>query len=110
MSFGLANTPAIFQLMMNDILHLHLSDFVMIYLDDILIFLDTLEQHYKHLKWVLIKLQDHQLYTKSTKCVFTIMKLEFCGHIIGNRILCPIPAKLNIIWDWPQLQNIHKVC
>lgn len=50
MSFGLANTPAIFQLMMNDILHPHLSDFVMVYLDNILIFSDTPEQHYKHLK------------------------------------------------------------
>ena len=109
MLFGLANTPAIFQLIINNILHLHLSNFVMVYLDNILIFLDILEQHYKYLKQVLTKLQDHQLYTKLIKYIFTIMKLEFCDHIISNRILYPIPAKLNVIQDQPQPQNIHKI-
>lgn len=85
--FDLANAPAIFQSMMNRILSPQLLCLVVVYLDDILVFSDTLEEHYKYLEWVLTQLHNHQLYTKPAKCIFTTTELEFCGHIIRNSIL-----------------------
>lgn len=104
--FNLANAPITFQLIMNRILSPWLLCLVIVYLDDILVFLDILEEYYKYLKQILTQLHNHQLYTKLTKYIFTTMELEFYDYIIGNSILQPVPAKLNIVCDWSCPQNI----
>ena len=70
MPFGLTNTPATFQCLMNDILGPLLRQFVLVFLDDILIYSPTLELHLTHLKLIQQKLRDHQIFLKSSKCSF----------------------------------------
>jgi hypothetical protein len=109
MPMGLTNAPATFQTMMNKILQPFLNRFCFVYLDDILIFSKSLEEHERHLDEVLRTLQTHQLYAKPSKCKFAMDELEFCGHIVGNGQVKPIPAKLEVIRTWPRPKNVHEV-
>ena len=70
MPFSLTNAPTVFQHMMNNIFREYLDHFVVIYLDDILVFSTNMEEHTQHVRWVLSKLREHGLYTKSEKCEF----------------------------------------
>ena len=72
LSFGLTNTLANFMTMMNDILREFLDDFVIVYLDDILVYRQDMDDHLKHLKIVFDKLRENKLYTKLSKCEFAI--------------------------------------
>jgi len=82
MPFELTNAPATFQCLMNDILGPFLRQFVLVFLDDILIYSPTLESHLDHIQQVLQILQDHHLYLKASKCSFAQNQLEYLGHII----------------------------
>lgn len=82
---------------MNDIFWSELETSYVIYLDNILVYLVILDNHYQHLKWVLFLLHQNQLYIKPSKCIFTTPKLEFCSHIISNRKFHAIPSKLDTI-------------
>jgi hypothetical protein len=81
--FGLTNAPATFQCVMNQILQPYLRRFVLVFLDDILIYSTTLEQHVQHMQLVLQTLRDHKLFLKHSKCSFAQHKLEYLGHIIS---------------------------
>ena len=109
MPFGLTNAPATFQTMMNSILRPFLSQFVIVYLDDILIYSNTEEEHYQHVQAVLEALRKNRLYAKPTKCFFAQSELEFCGHIVGNGNVRPCPSKVSAIKDWPIPNNVHDV-
>jgi hypothetical protein len=80
MPFGLINAPATFQCLTNDILSPFLSKFLLVFLDDILVYSPTLNNHIDHLNQVLRKLREHQLYMKMSKCSFAQNKLEYLGH------------------------------
>ncbi len=82
MPFGLVNAPATFQRLVNDVLRPFLDISVVVYLDDILIFLDDLEQHVKHVKEVLERLAAASLYVKLEKCSFHVKTVEFLGYVI----------------------------
>jgi len=82
MPFGLTNAPAVFQHLMNDIFREYMDKFVMVYLDDILIFSTNQENHDKHVWLVLAKLREHGLYTKLEKCEFDKSLVEFLGYVI----------------------------
>ena len=84
MPFGLTNTPATFQYIMNDILSPFLRKFVLVFLDDILIYSPTMEDHVMHVQQVLDKLREHHLYLKASKCSFAQDTLEYLGHIISG--------------------------
>ena len=79
MPFGLANAPAIFQSMMNQIFHDILDVFVIVYIDDLLIFSNSEDEHAEHVSAVLRRLREHQVYAKLSKCSFHVPAVEFLG-------------------------------
>ncbi|WVZ54125.1 hypothetical protein U9M48_004978 [Paspalum notatum var. saurae] len=84
MSFGLTNALAFFMYMMNSVFMEYLDRFVVIFIDDILIYSKTEEKHEEHLRLVLQKLREHKLYVKFSKCDFWIGEVKFLGHVISN--------------------------
>ena len=85
MSFGLVNAPPTFSRMMNFIFNAYTNDFVLIYLDDILVFSKNKEDHAKHLRLVLDKLREHQFYAKLSKFEFWLDEVLYLGHIISAK-------------------------
>jgi hypothetical protein len=80
--FGLTNNPSTFQVVMNDVCREYLDDFVMVYIADILIFSRTAEEHLKHVKLILARLRQHQLFAKRSKCEYNFASLTFLGHVV----------------------------
>lgn len=109
MPFGLTNAPATFQTMMNSILQPFLNKFVIVYLDDILIYSNSKEEHLEHVRTILELLRQNRLYAKPTKCLFAQTELEFCGHIVGNGVVRPCQSKIEVIKQWPTPKNVHDV-
>lgn len=101
MPFGLCNAPATFQHLVNDIFREFLDNFVIVYLDDILIFSATLEIHQIHVKRVLATLRRHGLYVKEEKCDFEQASIQFLGLIISTEGIAMDPQKVKAILDWP---------
>ena len=102
MFFGLTNSPATFQTMMNDIFHLEIKQgYVLIYLDDILILDRDLDQHHAHVREVLERLREHKLYLKPEKCEFDQTEVEYLGVIVGNGQVKMDPVKVAGIAEWP---------
>lgn len=101
MPFGLCNAPATFQHFINNIFREYLDYFVIIYLDDILIFSTTLELHRTHVKTVLLTLRKHGLYAKAEKCEFEKKSIQFLGLIISTGGVAMDPQKVQAILDWP---------
>jgi hypothetical protein len=100
MPFGLTNAPATFQCLMNDVLSPFLRKFVLVFLDDILIYSPTLEDHTTHLKLVLAKLREHQLYMKRSKCSFAQQQLDYLGHIFSYKGVQTDPSKTTAMLQW----------
>ena len=109
MPFGLTNAPATFQRLMHDIFRPHLDTFVIIYLDDILVFSKNAEDHRQHLSTVLALLHDHQLYANLGKCHLAVTTVDFCGHIISAKGIATDPVKIEAISTWPQPTNLHDL-
>ena len=82
MSFGLTNAPAYFMNMMNKVFMEFLDKFVVVFIDDILVYSKNEEEHKEHLLLVLGKLREHQLYSKFSKCEFWLKEVGFLGHVI----------------------------
>ncbi|GBG59009.1 hypothetical protein CBR_g24357 [Chara braunii] len=101
MPFGLTNAPATFQRAMNDILRDILEQYVLVYLDDILVYSRTLEEHLRHLRDVLDCLRRHGFYAKLSKCRFAQQKVEFFGHYLSDQGLHMDDAKITAIAEWP---------
>ena len=103
--FGLANAPATFQSVMNTLLRPHLGKYCLIYMDDILIYSKTPQEHLQHLRAVLQTLREAQLYCKLSKCKFALQQVQYLGHIVTRGGVKPNPAKVSIIQDWPTPQS-----
>ena len=94
LSFGMTNAPATFQTLMNSIFHEYLDRFLILYLDDMLVYSRTLEEHYEHVKAVLQKLQEHKLYANPEKCIFFADKIEYMwDSFYPTKALLPIRTK-----------------
>ena len=99
--FGLTNAPSTFMSLMNDVFHECLDKFVIIYLDDILIFSPTFEEHLHHLKTVLELLRRHKLYGKQSKCAFCLPSVEYLGHVLSDMGITVESSKIDAIDQWP---------
>nr|GEV59788.1 putative reverse transcriptase domain-containing protein [Tanacetum cinerariifolium] len=93
MSFGLTNAPAVFMDLMNRIFHEFLDKFVIVFIDDILVFSKSKEEHEDHLRTVLQTLRQEKLYAKFSKCEFWLSSMEFLGYIVSAEGITMDPAK-----------------
>ena len=109
LAFGLTNAPATFQNVMSDVFRQHLGKFVLVYLDDILIFSKSPEEHAEHLKVVLDLLRKHEFYAKMSKCEFNKPELQFLGHIVGRDVIKMDPQKTAVIDQWPVPKDVHQL-
>ena len=97
MSFELTNVFAIFQAIMNDMLRSYLNKFVIVYLNDILIYSKNDEKHFEYVRFVIETLHKHDYYAKSSKCSFFQQQIEFCERIVDNDEIRMNEIKLKII-------------
>jgi hypothetical protein len=100
MSFGLTNAPAYFMYLMNSLFMLELDKFVVVFIDDILVYSKSEDEHTKHLHTVLQRLRDHRLYAKFSKCDFWLREIKFLGHTISQDGIAVDPEKVQEVMDW----------
>ena len=94
MSFGLTNALAHFIYLMNSVFMPELDKFVVVFIDDILIYSKSKEEHAEHLRIVLQRLRDHQLYAKFSKCAFWLEEVQFLGHVLSAEGIAVDPSKV----------------
>ena len=109
MPFGLTNAPASFQALVNSVLKAFLDRFVVVYLDNILIYSKTEEEHIQHVKLVLTALSAASLFVKLEKCSFHVKQVEFLGYIIGVQGIWMDPHKIESITSWPVPKNLTEL-
>src|SRR5271156_2056947 len=109
MPFGLTNAPAGFQRFMNDIFSDLLDVYVIIYLDDILIFSDDPSKHKEHVREVLRRLRQHGLYCRPDKCKFNTDSVEYLGFFLSKDGLKMDPSKVKTILDWPEPRRVKDI-
>ncbi|SPC64153.1 related to Gag-pol polyprotein [Ustilago sp. UG-2017b] len=109
MPFGLANAPAHFQSFINDIFRDIIRVYVVVYLDDFLIFSDTEESHVRHVTEVLTRLRSNRLFAKLSKCEFHTKTVEFLGYIIKPTGIEMDPEKVCTVKEWPIPESIHDI-
>ena len=109
MPFGLTNAPAVFQALINDVLRDMINRFVFVYLDDILIFSKSLQEHHHHVRSVLQRLLKNHLYVKAPKCEFHVSETSFLGFILGKGQVQMDPSKTKAVQDWPTPKSIKEV-
>jgi hypothetical protein len=109
MSFGLTNAPAYFMYLMNSFFMQELDKFVVVFIDDILIYSKNPEDHANHLNIVLQKLRDHHLYAKFSKCEFWLDTVKFLGHTISSDGISIDPSKVQEVLDWKPPTSVHQI-
>ena len=110
MPFGITNAPAQFTFMMNNLLGEYLDKFVIVFLDDVLIYSANPQDHVDHLRKVLGRLRHHQLYAKASKCDTMKISVEFLGQQIYAGGMTPTEAKLKAVRGWTIPQNVRDIC
>src|SRR4051812_5516213 len=109
MSFGLTNAPATFSRLMNYIFMEYLDKFVVVYLDDILVYSKNDEEHAEHLRLILTKLREHKLYAKYSKCEFWLPEVTYLGHVISKDGIAVTPERIQAILDWTPPTTVKQV-
>ncbi|MBW0581153.1 hypothetical protein O181_120868 [Austropuccinia psidii MF-1] len=109
MPFGLTNAPALFQNLVNDIFADFLDIFVVVYLDYIMVFSGSEEEHVKHVASVLQKLRDNNLFAKASKCVFHTSSVKYLGYVVLSEGIKVDSSKFQQILNWPQPKNIKAL-
>ena len=105
MPFGLTNVPAVFQTLVNNVLRDVINRYVFVYLDDILIFSETMEEHVTHVRLVLQRLLDNHLFAKAEKCKFHRSTVQFLSFVVARGRLEMDPSKTEAVVSWPTLSN-----
>ncbi|WVZ58407.1 hypothetical protein U9M48_008683 [Paspalum notatum var. saurae] len=109
MSFGLTNAPAFFMYMMNLVFMNELDKFVVVFIDDILIYSKSEKEHEEHLKNVLTRLREHKLYAKFSKCAFWLKEVSFLGHILSEKGVAVDPSKVKDVLNWKQPETVTEI-
>ena len=108
MSFGLTNAPAYFMYLMNKLFMEYLDKFIAVFIDDILVFSKNEEEHEDHLRLVLQKFREYQLYSKFSKYEFWLKEVSFLGHIISNGGVAVDPKKVRDVFNWNAPQDVVR--
>ncbi|KAL0549903.1 hypothetical protein IC582_014398 [Cucumis melo] len=109
MSFGLTNAPAVFMDLMNRVFREFLDTFVIVFIDDILIYSKTEAEHEEHLRMVLQTLRDNKLYAKFSKCEFWLKQVSFLGHVVSKAGVSVDPAKIEAVTGWTRPSTVSEV-
>ena len=109
MPFGLTNALAAFMDLMNRVFHEYLDRFVIVFIDDILIFSKSMEEHEEHLTIVFQILREKKLYAKFKKCEFWLDQVVFLGHVISKAGTSVDPSKVEVVADWARPTNVSEV-
>ena len=109
MSFGLTNAPAHFMYLMNSVFMPELDKFVVVFIDDILIYSKTEEEHAEHLRIVLQQFREHKLYAKFSKCDFWLKEVQFLGHIISKDGISVDPSKIQDVLNWKAPTSVPEI-
>ncbi|WVZ58246.1 hypothetical protein U9M48_008532, partial [Paspalum notatum var. saurae] len=109
MSFGLTNAPAFFMYMMNSVFVNELDKFLVVFIDDILIYSKNEEEHGEHLRIVLTRLREHKLYAKFSKCAFWLKEVSFLGHILSEKGVAVDPSKVESVLNWKQPESVTEI-
>ena len=108
-SFGLTNAPVYFMYLMNSVFMLKLNKFMVLFIDDILIYFENEADHAEHLRVVLSRLREHKLYAKFSKCEFWLSKVPFLGRILSEDGISVDPSKVQEVMDWKAPTSVHEV-
>ena len=109
MPFGLTNAPATFCTLMNQVFHDYLDKFIVVYLEDIVIYSHTLEEHKRHMEMVFQRLRENKLFVKKEKCSFAQDHIKFLGHIIEQRRIRMDMEKVKAIQEWKPPTNVKEI-
>jgi hypothetical protein len=109
MSFGLTNAPTYFMYLMNSVFMTELDNFVVVFIDDILIYSKSEKEHAKHLRVVLQRLRDYKLYAKFSKCEFWLKSVKFLGHTISQDGISVDRSKVQEVMDWKPPKSVHQI-
>lgn len=109
MPFGLTNVPATFCTLMNKVLNKFIDRFVVVYLDDIVVYSSTFEEHLEHLTEVFTVLREHKLFVKREKCVFAQRRIPFLGHIVGEGKMWMDSTKVRAIQEWEAPKKVTEL-
>lgn len=100
MPFGLTNAPAVFMDLMNRVFRPYLDQFIIVFINDILIYSKSTEEHERHLRTAMQTLREHKLYAKFEKCAFWLEQVQFLGHVISKEGISVDPAKVEAVLKW----------
>ncbi|CAA0830790.1 Uncharacterized mitochondrial protein AtMg00860, partial [Striga hermonthica] len=109
MPFGFSNAPVVFMDLMNRVLHPFLDQFVIVFIDDILIYSKSQKEHEEHLRAILSTLRREKLYAKFSKCEFWLQRVAFLGHVITQAGIEVDPSKIVAVQNWSAPKNPSEV-
>src|SRR4051812_2227624 len=109
MSFGLTNAPAYFMTMMNKAFMEYLDNFIVVFIDDILIYSKDEKEHEKHLRLIMEKRREHKLYAKFSKCEFWLKEVGFLGHVVSAKGVAVDPSKVDSVTEWESPKNVGDI-
>ena len=109
MPFGLTNVPAIFMDLMNRVLREYLDRFIIVFIDDILVYSPNVEEHTEHLTLVLQRLREEQLYAKFSKCEFWLTEIGFLGQMVSGDGISMDPNKTKAVMDWSRPMTVIEI-
>ena len=109
MPFGLTNAPVTFMDLMHRVLQPYLDQFVVVFIDNILIYSQSEEEHEDHLRAVLQVLRDHQLHAKFRKCEFWLTEVKFLGHVMSASGVSVDPEKIEVVMSWERPKSVFEI-
>ena len=109
MPFGLMNAPTAFMDLMNRVFHLYLDQFIIVFIDDILVYSKNAKEHAFHLRIILQTMRDRQLYAKFSRCEFWLNEVVFLIHVVYENGIFVDPKKVEAIVNWEQPKNVIEI-